>query len=282
MVMEIKDFNDNLSSLFPDLKAKTSETLRGDIDESVEVRSLMLLQQASADGHEDISETASCRLGALGATAAAQSIISDGARTATEKEDPSFNLGMEDASGPEADDSKTDPEMDRLTKQVQAMEVFMEKKNEGALAIIIHGPHSYSARVTLSIWWDGQTERSPYFDDMDNNFFKLPHASHDEDYVSFDVESDPYYENKTSDTITVEGFALECWNYEAYFGKPRERTVVTSYAKMPNVPAKKLLRQSINYIAILADSFNNAEIVLTDKLLSTADVKNAGTPEEQA
>ena len=176
--MEVKDFNDNLPSLFLDLKAKTSETSRGDIDESVEVRSLMLLQQPSADGHEDISEIASCKLGALGATAAAQSMISNGARTVTGKEDPSFNSGMEDASGPEADDSKTDPEMDRLTKQVQAMEVFMEKKNKGAWAIIIHGPHSYSARVTLSIWWDGQTERSPYFDDMDNGFFRLLRASH--------------------------------------------------------------------------------------------------------
>ena len=44
-------------------------------------------------------------------------------------------------------------------------------------------------------------------------------------------------------TVTVEGFGMECWSYELSFGKPRESTVFVSYAELPSIPAKKLLRR---------------------------------------
>jgi hypothetical protein len=36
---------------------------------------------------------------------------------------------------------------------------------------------------------------------------------------------------------------MECWDYEDIFGKPRGKTIFVSGAKLPNVPAKKLLRR---------------------------------------
>jgi hypothetical protein len=44
-------------------------------------------------------------------------------------------------------------------------------------------------------------------------------------------------------TVTVEGFGRECWDYELNVGKKREETILVSYADLPNVPAKKLLRR---------------------------------------
>ena len=65
----------------------------------------------------------------------------------------------------------------------------------------------------------------------------------DEDYVYFDIEGNSTYENENPGTVTVEGFGMECWDYEENYGKKRERTIFVSYAKLPNVPARKLLRR---------------------------------------
>jgi hypothetical protein len=43
--------------------------------------------------------------------------------------------------------------------------------------------------------------------------------------------------------VTVEGFGLECWEYEQEFGEPRSKTVITSYADVPTIQAKKILRR---------------------------------------
>lgn len=65
----------------------------------------------------------------------------------------------------------------------------------------------------------------------------------DEDCILLDVESSARYENIHLGTVTVEGFGLECWDYEEKFGKPRDQTIFVSHAKMPDLPAKKLLRR---------------------------------------
>jgi hypothetical protein len=44
-------------------------------------------------------------------------------------------------------------------------------------------------------------------------------------------------------TVTVEGFGMESWDYEENFGKKRENTIFVNCAKLPGVPAKKLLRR---------------------------------------
>lgn len=62
-----------------------------------------------------------------------------------------------------------------------------------------------------------------------------------EDYTLLDPESHAKYENVNPGTVTVEGYGLECWDFEAT--KPREHTIIVSSAKLPVLPARKLLRR---------------------------------------
>lgn len=64
-----------------------------------------------------------------------------------------------------------------------------------------------------------------------------------EDYIPLDAESSARYESIHLGTVTVEGFGLECWEYEEKFGKPRQNTILVNRSDMPSVPAKKLLRR---------------------------------------
>ena len=64
-----------------------------------------------------------------------------------------------------------------------------------------------------------------------------------EDYTYFDIESDPKYENLYPGTVTIEGFGLECWDYEWHFGKPHDERILVNCADVPDIPAKKLLRR---------------------------------------
>jgi len=41
--------------------------------------------------------------------------------------------------------------------------------------------------------------------------------------------------------VTVEGFGIECWDFERT--KPRNQTILVNYTAMPNIPAAKLLRR---------------------------------------
>ena len=65
----------------------------------------------------------------------------------------------------------------------------------------------------------------------------------EEDYILLDVESSERYESIHLGTVTVEGFGLECWDYEEKFGKPRGNTIFANQSEMPSLPAKKLLRR---------------------------------------
>jgi hypothetical protein len=182
MVTEIKGFNDDLANLFPDLRSKTSETLRSEIDESDEIRSLILLQQAAADEHGDIFETASVRLEMLGASMA-RSVLNNDARTVTQDIDPLLRPAEEaaqDAAGAEVSEHSSDPEMAELSKQMKAVEIFTRKKSEGALRCTLLGPYNCSAHVTASVAWDGREyprDRLSYWDDRDKGFVKMSHAS---------------------------------------------------------------------------------------------------------
>jgi hypothetical protein len=51
---------------------------------------------------------------------------------------------------------------DVLTKELDALDEYVNKKNEGALTLSTIGPQSYSARVTAHVYWDGET-RTKWF-----------------------------------------------------------------------------------------------------------------------
>jgi len=158
LITEIKDFNDSLDALFPDLSSKTAHLIRTDIDQSVEVRDLHILQEATADDHEEISETASMRLETLGSTI-------------------SLEVSTVAGEGPVQVVGDTEESKDMLTKELEALEKYVHKKNEGALTLSIYGPQSYSARVTANAYWDGERERDGYWRNREMGFLELLHPS---------------------------------------------------------------------------------------------------------
>ncbi|GFF37913.1 hypothetical protein IFM51744_03621 [Aspergillus udagawae] len=68
--------------------------------------------------------------------------------------------------------------------------------------------------------------------------------STEEDYVFFDIESDPEYQSAYYGTVTCDGFGLECWDYEVIFGKQRDMDVLVIYNDLPALPdGSKILRR---------------------------------------
>lgn len=177
MVTEIKGFNDNLASLFPDLKGKTSEVLRDDIDQSDEIRPLMLLQQAAALEHEEISETASTRLEALGATATARSMITDDVIPPIEDTGlPAETNDLDDENDPPEHESVGDG----LQEKLNELERFIKAKEYGSLGCSIFGPYGHSPHVSSSLTWGGMDRDDLPFaliSEDDLGILKMPHAS---------------------------------------------------------------------------------------------------------
>lgn len=64
-----------------------------------------------------------------------------------------------------------------------------------------------------------------------------------QDYVQLGFESSARYESIHPGTVMVEGFGMECWDYEEKFGKPRSNPILVDDSDMPSFPAKKLLRR---------------------------------------
>lgn len=163
LIAEIKDFNNSLEALFPGLSSQTAHLIRTDIDQSVEIGHLLVLEKATADDHEEISETASMRLEALGSTISRRS-----ASTVT----------GDDEEGDVTESNVEVIESDGvLAMGLDALEEYVRKKNEGALSFNIVGPQSYSARVTAHVYWDGEQRQNAFWDDSEMGFVKLSHPS---------------------------------------------------------------------------------------------------------
>jgi hypothetical protein len=178
MVTEIKGFNDNLTSLFPNAKSKTVQFITSQIEQTEEVQPLQLLQEATEEEHEDISERASVRLEALGATTTARSRISDGARTIT-RETHSAVEQRDDVSRA-VDENGLGEELDELSKQMEELELFIRKKSLGALTLSLIGPFDYSSKVTTIVDWEREQhedDRWPHWKDELKGFVNVQHAS---------------------------------------------------------------------------------------------------------
>ncbi|KFY19217.1 hypothetical protein V493_08076 [Pseudogymnoascus sp. VKM F-4281 (FW-2241)] len=274
LVVEIRGFNDSLASLFPDAKVIAAEEMRVEIDESVQVDQLRLLQDATIDEHEELSEVASVRLEALGVTVSARTELLSltveqmDALTVTGIEDDVEEVPREapEGTGGQAAAEEEEP-LDELSKKLRDLEIYVGKRSMGALTLSMIGPQSYTEHVSAHVYFD-QDKRDDSFsrrwDERDKGFVSMPHASFElyrkkkymkkryrekddyaipdsEDYTLFDAEAHPKYENINPGTVTVEGFGIECWDFE--MTKPRNNTIFVNYAKMPNISAAKLLRR---------------------------------------
>jgi hypothetical protein len=187
LVAELRGFNDSLESLFPDAQMKIAEAMRNDIDAAVEVHELQLLQQAMARDHEGLSEQASVRLEALGATVSARTEL------LSETDDGSDTIGIAVREPDEADEeipigsrqdgthlpiTEAQPEMDELSKRLREVDLLVKKKSAGALTASLIGPFSGLARVSVYVDRDGHKEREfSSWDNRDKGFVSTKHAS---------------------------------------------------------------------------------------------------------
>ncbi|KAK7179647.1 TPR domain containing protein [Paraphaeosphaeria sporulosa] len=265
LIVEIKGFNDNLESLFVGSRARITEVIREDVESSASMEELHLLQEATAEEHNDISDCASARLEALGAASTMRSEL------LTVQENPLEQDAnwQNDEAELDRDDGQTaraaESEMTELEKRVAAVELYCDKKHEGALTLAVLGPYDYSSKVTSHCYWGDKSE-SPWWAEQDKGFLKSIHASFDlykkkrfrpkrnatkdedlyddaeENSVLFDVESYPEYENVIPGTVTVEGFGIEAWNLEDS-RHPREQTILINASDHESLTSKKLLRR---------------------------------------
>lgn len=169
MIMEIKGFNDNLESLFPGSRLQVAEALRIDVENSAAVEELQLLQEATSEDHEILSDVASARLEALGASTVRSELLTDrstvieGLREADDEdhwEDLDRVGNIENESAEAGNDAQTvvDPEMTALEKRLEQIELYCSAKQKGALSISIHDPQSYSSKVSAYVYYEGQGE----------------------------------------------------------------------------------------------------------------------------
>ena len=65
-----------------------------------------------------------------------------------------------------------------------------------------------------------------------------------EDYVLLDPESHIKFENVNPGTVTVEGYGLECWDFErSQPGLKDHETIFVNASPLPVLDAKRLLRR---------------------------------------
>ena len=64
-----------------------------------------------------------------------------------------------------------------------------------------------------------------------------------EDYVLLDPESHIKFENENPGTVTVEGYGLECWDFEATKPDNRKTTIMVNNSELPSLRARTLLRR---------------------------------------
>ncbi|KAL2841154.1 hypothetical protein BJY01DRAFT_249685 [Aspergillus pseudoustus] len=167
----------------------------------------------------------------------------------------------EQESSPEAG-RNADHGGNNLSKRLYEVELHAFERNKGALRVSAHGPTTFSASVSTEMYWQGMTEESesylkgrrkvwprskhPSFESYRKRKFmkELPDTNwawtDDEDATLLDVECYAYYESPSViGTVTLEGFGLECWAHT----EPQILSVPVSYAQVPEIPLRKLLRR---------------------------------------
>lgn len=181
-VAELRGFNDSLESLFPDAQTKIAEAMRIDIGSAVEMRDLQLLHEAMAEDHEQLSEQASVRLEALGATVSArtellQEAIDDNSSQKSEETEAVTRESVVDGVEIRVAALKSAPEVDELTKRLIYMELYMEEKVAGALDANLVGPFPELVRVFGQVYWSGRSHNSSYSDEKSKGFVPTIHVS---------------------------------------------------------------------------------------------------------
>jgi Prion-inhibition and propagation len=178
MISEIKGFNDNLESLFPDIKGYTFEDMRNEINQSEDIDALQSLEEATMNQHEDISSAASDRLEVMGVSSVARSRISGDQHIITGETNSAPQPGNANVADADAEPHAESDASEELKKKMDAVELYTSSKCVGALTLSLIGPHRHSARVSAHVGWEGrQSDDTSSWDDLEKGFVKNSHAS---------------------------------------------------------------------------------------------------------
>jgi hypothetical protein len=148
LIQDLRDFNDSLSALFPDVENQTQIDMNTEIKASRDVQSLQLIQNAAPKDHTPLSDAASAQIEEI----SQREILSDGAS--------SILLRPVD--------------IDALAKQIDRLELQLMRKNRGMLTTEIQewgqslgSLGSLGPRYTASIGWE--VNSGDYFVERDRD-----------------------------------------------------------------------------------------------------------------
>jgi len=193
LVAEIKELNDHLISLFPDVASKNAETVRIDIQSSDDIRPLQLLRDASAVDHKDISDAASSRLGCIGAV---RKVVRTPGKSRKAKKKRSLKPNAKGTPDGEYEweDIKTikdehalqntenqgeDDSDGDLEGQIEKLEELVDLKKHGMVICRVYSTQ-WSAHCNATVHWHGKVGAArtewKQWDDR-RGFARMPHES---------------------------------------------------------------------------------------------------------
>lgn len=129
LVRDLRDFNDSLAALFPDVETNTQENMKSQIQSSNNAQSLRLIQEAAADDNHTLSDAASSRID--------QIVQGD------DKSDKMSSILLRPV------------DFDGLAKQIDRLQLQLIHKNRGMLNTKII--HSFGIKYSTFVHWEQVT-----------------------------------------------------------------------------------------------------------------------------
>ncbi|KAL2799385.1 hypothetical protein BJX66DRAFT_333287 [Aspergillus keveii] len=158
-------------------------------------------------------------------------------------------------------------EQKAVVKRFAAVEKYIRAKHEGSLGMTLIGPtNNVYSQVTASVSRGSRydPEWITPLDDPDRGFVQATHEvfelyknkkkyikrpgssslyRDEEQWLYFDCEADPYYENTFPGTVTGEGYASECWEYLEDSQTWLAGDAMVLMSELPNPRGSQLLRR---------------------------------------
>lgn len=194
------------------------------------------------------------------------------------------DAGVANQEAPGVDEEWHEDELTQAQIQgIEEAEKFVAGKLRGQLMCSLWGD-GFIPKPLLSVRWQGHTSapassESPH--NADEGLAKLPHESFsewhdlgqhgmvelippdpyhqknftkrlgrnedfpsDEDSVYLDAEAHRKYESANIGTVTCEGYAIEIWEHELFFGEKKwDHNFFIQNWNVPSLPAKRILRR---------------------------------------
>ncbi|KAF7172146.1 hypothetical protein CNMCM5623_004400 [Aspergillus felis] len=201
-VNDLRDFNDSLTLLFPDVEENTRTTMIAEIKESTDLDSLQLVENAVSDlaGGEELVEAASSRI----------------------TEISKYSTSVAETAATEiTNDSIADVNVERISRQLEKMEVTMSKRVElrGSLQFQLSslGGQIFLRYDFFGIPYDDyvvEIQKEMEYVNPPYQAWSLMYMSNRErtlqlDFSQQDVESDRKSHGRYPGTYTMDGYIAE-------------------------------------------------------------------------